>query len=121
MDEPTERDVAADIVELLERGPRRARFVTELASRLRRADVTPELLRRRLDELEAAGRVVVREPPCPDPHLAGADLRIVALVGARAADGPGAAGDDPLAAAVGAIEAVWSGWLADYLANHRCG
>jgi len=115
----TARDVESAIVEILERAPRRARFVSELAQQLRRANSGATSLESELGELEASGRVLVREQFCGDPHLEGADLRIVALVWTP----PGGATpvDDPQARAVADIEAVWDRWLADYLSNHRCG
>jgi hypothetical protein len=101
-------DVRADVLSVL---ARRARFVPELA-RLVHAD-TPEL-ERALGELEADGRVLVREQYCADPHMVGADLRIVARV-PDPSDGA-----DPLATAIGQIDATWQRWLGEYLANHRC-
>ena len=80
MTDTTVRDVESAIVEILERAPRSARFVTELAQALQRANVGAAALERELGKLEASGRVLVREQFCGDPHLEGADLRIVALV-----------------------------------------
>jgi hypothetical protein len=72
-----------------------------------------------LEELENAGRVLVREQFCGDPHLEGADLRIVALIKSPAE--PGDAGHDALASALADIDWVWQRWLTEYLSNHRCG
>ena len=119
MTDTTVRDVESAIVEILERAPRSARFVTELAQALQRANVGAAALERELGKLEASGRVLVREQFCGDPHLEGADLRIVALV--RTPPGGAMRVDDPQARAVADIEAVWDRWLADYLSNHRCG
>jgi len=113
------RDVESAIVEILERAPRRARFVTELAQQLQRANLGAASLESELGKLEASGRVLVREQFCADPHLEDTDLRIVALV--WTAPGGATPVDDPQARAVGDIEAVWDRWLADYLSNHRCG
>jgi hypothetical protein len=66
-----------------------------------------------LQELESEGRVLIRPHSAGDPHLDGADLRIVALVPARSSD-------DALASALNAIDKAWDMWLADFLANHRC-
>jgi hypothetical protein len=55
---------------------------------------------------------MVRDHFCADPHLAGVDLRIAALVDGQAAD--------PETSAIRAIDAAWDRWLAEYLANHRC-
>jgi hypothetical protein len=66
-----------------------------------------------LRELERDDRVLIRPHSAGDPHLAGTDLRIVALVDARNRD-------DALAQAISAIDKTWDVWLANYLANHRC-
>jgi hypothetical protein len=115
----TAPDSESAIVKILERAPRRARFVSELAQQLRRAKLGVTSLESDLGKLEASGRVLVREQFCADPHLEGTDLRIVALV--WPAPGGATAVDDPQARAVADIEAVWDRWLADYLSNHRCG
>jgi len=82
---------------------------------LQNAQVSPVGLERGLEELENAGRVLVREQFCGDPHLEGADLRIVALIKGGDAD------NDALASAVADIDSVWQRWLTEYLSNHRCG
>jgi len=99
-------DLDVRIVELLERRKPHARFVPELARPL---GVQPASLEEPLRSLEESGRVLVREQYCPDPHLVGIDLRIVAL-----ADG----GPEH---AITAIDQTWQRWLGEYLANHRCG
>ena len=66
-----------------------------------------------LDVLSDKGTVLVRPHSAGDPHLDGADLRIVALV--RSPNG-----GDGLAWAVSEIEKTWQSWLAEFLANHRC-
>ena len=113
------RDLESEIIKVLDRGPRKARFVTEVASQLARAGISSDLLERPLETLERSGRALVREQYCGDPHLVGTDLRIVALVPAAA--GPSDGTTDPLAAAVANIDATWQRWLNDYLSNHRCG
>ena len=93
---------------------RRALFVTELATVLRKAyGVSASDVERALAALEADWSVVIRDHYCADPHVAGADLRIVALVE------PGA-GDDGQMQAIRGVEATWHEWLAEYMANHRC-
>lgn len=82
-----------------------ARFVPEVAHR---AGVARAELEQVLVDLEGSGRVLVRDQWCADPHLEGTDLRIVALIDGEVAD------------AIGAIDARWQAWLADYLATHRC-
>jgi hypothetical protein len=101
-------DVGTEILNAL---ARRARFVPELARWVR---AEPLELERVLSQLEAEGRVLVREQYCADPHLEGTDLRIVARVVDVAGSG------DALPDAVAQIEATWQRWLGEYLANHRC-
>ncbi|MBV9583072.1 MAG: hypothetical protein JO057_31180 [Chloroflexi bacterium] len=113
-------DVKSQIVEFLGRGPRKARFVSEVAGQLARADVTHDVLECELQELESSGQALIREQYCGDPHLFGTDLRIVALVEPGEPGKPGYE-QDSLARAIDDIGAVWDRWLADYLSNHRCG
>jgi hypothetical protein len=103
------------VLDILRASPRRARFVPEIQAVLRRSGLSdPAALESALLELEAAGQVIVRDHYCADPHTAGTDLRVVALV---PEDGP----DDPQASAIAAIERTWDHWLSQYFANHRCG
>jgi hypothetical protein len=81
---------------------------------LRRAKIATEEADRALGDLEAEGLVMIRDHFCADPHLAGVDLRVVALV-------ESVEGADPQRSAIHAIDSAWDRWLADYLANHRCG
>ena len=104
---PQMTDVRAEMLNAL---ARRARFVPELA---RTVCDDPPALEEALRELEAEGRVLVREQYCADPHMVGADLRIAARV-------PDSSTGDPLATAIAQIEATWQRWLGEYLANHRC-
>ncbi len=92
----------------------KARFVTEVLARLRRYGIAKAEMDRALGELEAQGEVVLRDHFCADPHLAGVDLRIVAML-------EPALGDQSHAAALREIDLVWHKWLGEYLANHRCG
>ena len=101
------------ILDLLGSRSKKARFITEVGASLQRSKVTPEEIPRALAVLEAEGAVMIRDHYCADPHLAGVDLRIVALV-------EGVAGADPQMSAIREIDRVWDRWLADYLANHRC-
>jgi len=101
------------IVGLLRSRAKKARFITELAASLRRSGMEVKELDRVLSELEGEGRVMIRDHFCADPHLAGVDLRIVAIV-----DGP--EGTDPEQSAICEIDAAWNKWLAAYLANHQC-
>src|SRR5215469_3754062 len=55
-----------------------------------------------------------RDHFCADPHLEGVDLRIATLA-------ESAGGADPQMSAIREIDNAWDKWLADYLANHRCG
>jgi hypothetical protein len=102
------------IVQLLRSGPKKARFVTELSASLRRSKVKFTDLEEVLSVLEAEGRVIIRDHFCADPHVAGVDLRIVALV----EDSEGA---DPELTAIHRVDETWNKWLSAYLANHRCG
>jgi hypothetical protein len=98
----------------LESRGRKARFVTELAAGLRRAAIGDDKLEPVLAELEAEGRVMVRDHFCADPHLTGVDLRVAALV-------QSSGGAEAQLSAIRAIDEAWDKWLAEYLANHRCG
>jgi hypothetical protein len=82
-----------------------ALFYTELAAKMRG---TAELASA-VSDLETEHAVMVTSFPVPDPHLEGIDLRIVALV-------PN--GQD--ASAVEASTTLWTDWLRQFLANHRC-
>jgi hypothetical protein len=105
--------VRAAILRTLESRQRNARFVTELSAALPRSAPRQELVERILAELAAEGVIMVRDHFCADPHLAGVDLRIAALL-------PDNSGADAEMSAIRAIDATWDKWLAEYLANHRC-
>ena len=93
---------------------RKALFVTELSTVLRQAHgVSARDVERAFATLEADWSVVIRDHYCADPHVVGADLRIVALVEPHT-------GDDGQMQAIRAVEATWHEWLAEYMANHRC-
>jgi hypothetical protein len=102
------------LAELLRGQNKKARFMTEVYAALERFKINAEDTDLALAELEGQGAVMVRDNFCADPHLAGADLRIVALVESRA-------GEDPQMSAIRAIDETWNKWLSEYLANHRCG
>lgn len=108
-----DRQVRTAIVRTLESRGGKARFVTELSAALARSDCNGESVERILAELTTEGVVMVRDHFCADPHLAGVDLRIAALV-------PGDAGPDAQMIAIRAVDAAWEKWLGEYLANHRC-
>jgi hypothetical protein len=101
------------IINLLRRGSKKARFITELRATLQRSKINADELERSLNELEGEGLVMVRDHYCADPHLAGVDLRIVALVG-------GDEEGDAQMSAIHEIDNAWNKWLGEYLANHRC-
>jgi hypothetical protein len=105
--------VRAAILLTLEGRQKKARFVTELSATLARSAISAELLERILTELAAEGVIMVRDHFCADPHLAGVDLRVAALI-------PQEAGADAQLSAIRAIDAAWDKWLSEYLANHRC-
>ena len=88
--------------------------MTELQASLARYGIGTRRSRPRLAELEAERVVMIRDNFCADPHLAGVDLRVVALV--ESVDG-----GDPQMSAIRRIDEAWNKWLSEYLANHRCG
>jgi hypothetical protein len=102
------------ILELLSSRNQRARFMSEVYSALGRAQIEREQADGVLRQLEAEGAVMIREHFCADPHLAGVDLRVAALVAARGKS-------DPQLSTICAIDEAWNQWLSEYLANHRCG
>jgi len=103
----------AVILSALESRGKKARFVTELCAALTRSAIATDMLEVTLAELESEGLVMIRGHYCADQHLAGVDLRIVALVES------GAAANAQLNA-IQSIDEAWDKWLAEYLANHRC-
>ena len=96
--------VQEQVLSALGRSHPPALFIGELSAAVRSPELEPALA-----ELEAANSVLVFSYPAPDPHLEGLDLRIVALVPES---------DETTAAE--AMATVWSGWLRQFLANHRC-
>jgi hypothetical protein len=102
------------VVDLLRGRDRKARFTTELYASADKIRISATEVDRVLAELESAGVVMLRDHFCADPHLAGVDLRVVALVESRA-------GEDPQLEAIRKIDETWNKWLSEYLANHRCG
>ena len=102
------------VIDALRNRAKKARFTTELAATLARADIEKEQLERALAALQAEGLVMIRDNFCADPHLAGVDLRVVALVESHG-------GEDAQLSAIRVIDDAWNKWLGEYLANHRCG
>jgi hypothetical protein len=102
------------ILNLLRGRDKKARFMTEVYAVLERFRITAAETDRALTELESEGALMIRDNFCADPHLAGADLRVVALVESRD-------GDDAQMSAIRVIDEAWNKWLSEYLANHRCG
>ncbi|HEY7217462.1 MAG TPA: hypothetical protein VH985_03645 [Candidatus Binatia bacterium] len=88
--------------------------MTELHAALTRYGIGTEEGDRALAQLEAERIVMIRDNFCADPHLAGVDLRVVALVEKRD-------DEDPQMSAIRSIDEAWNKWLGEYLANHRCG
>jgi hypothetical protein len=109
-----QKDTREAIVELLRGRNRQARFMTELYAALDKMGIRAAAIDRVLGELESQGGAMLRDHFCADPHLAGVDLRVVALVERRA-------GEDPQWDAIRRIDETWNKWLNEYLANHRCG
>ena len=110
MNDTTDRSIHTALVDYLAKS--KACFVQD-AARSPRLRPHAAAVEDALSELERQGRVLIRPHSAGDPHLEGADLRIVALVQ------PGDGGD-ALGRAIEAINKTWDEWLADYLANHRC-
>ena len=107
-------EISKAVLACLRQRERRALFVTELSTALRKAHgVSASDVEQALAALESDWSVVIRDHYCADPHVVGTDLRIVALVE------PGA-GDDSQVQAIREVEATWHEWLAEYMANHRC-
>ena len=102
------------VIDALRNRAKKARFTTELAVALQRARVGKEEMEQALAELQTEGVVMIRDHFCADPHLAGVDLRVVALV--ESIDGA-----DAQLSAIREIDSTWNKWLGEYLANHRCG
>jgi hypothetical protein len=113
-------EIRQNVLACLRKRERRALFVTELTAALRKAyGISVSAMEQALAALEADWTVVIRDHYCADPHLEGADLRVVALV--EPSLGEGAQGDeDATMQAIQEIEATWHEWLAEYMANHRC-
>ena len=107
-------DAREAIIDLLRSRNKKARFMTELYASMRRFNIEPEATDRALADLEAQGGVMIRDHFCADPHLAGVDLRVIALV-------ESIEGEDAQMRAIRSIDETWDKWLNEYLANHRCG
>lgn len=67
-----------------------------------------------LSLLEANRKVIAQDHAAPDPHLEGLDLRAVALVADDVSP------EQAVEAARRAADAVWTDWLRQFLATHRC-
>jgi hypothetical protein len=102
------------VIDVLRSRGKKARFMTELAVALGRANFDKDRIEQALTELESEGAVMIRDHFCADPHLAGIDLRVVALVESHG-------GEDAQLSAIREIDSTWDKWLGEYLANHRCG
>jgi hypothetical protein len=102
------------VIDALRNRAKKARFTTELAATLERISVGKQEMEQALADLQTEGVIMIRDNFCADPHLAGVDLRVVALV--ESIDGA-----DPQLSAIRVIDDAWNKWLGEYLANHRCG
>ena len=97
-------NTAETIASIFERRGAAAMFVSEL-QHAAGAEIDAASFAAALERLTETGEIIIVSKPAPDPHLSDIDLRIVA----RAT--PHAAVD---------VEAVWSSFLRDFLASHRC-
>jgi hypothetical protein len=102
------------VIDALRSRAKKARFVTELAAVLARANIANAQMEHALAELQGEGVVMIRDNFCADPHVSGIDLRVVALI-------ESIGGTDPQLSAIREIDSTWDKWLGEYLANHRCG
>jgi predicted negative regulator of RcsB-dependent stress response len=109
-----EKSPRETILKLLRSRNQKARFISEVYAALARAHVERDEADAALRQLEADGAVMIRDHCCGDPHLAGVDLRVAALVHARGES-------DPQMSTIRVIDEEWNKWLSEYLANHRCG
>lgn len=110
-----ETDLAARVVDFLASRRPRAAFVTEIAAAIDRGRGTAmPSLDQALQALEASEQIVSLRESAPDPHLDSFDLRVAALV--QGEDAAGEATERARAAAY----AVWSEWVREFLAHHRC-
>jgi hypothetical protein len=109
-----EKNLRERVLDLLRARDKKARFMTELYASLGRLQISAAEVDCALAELETAGTVMLRDHFCADPHLAGVDLRVVALVEEND-------GEDSQLGAIRRIDNTWDKWLNEYLANHRCG
>jgi hypothetical protein len=111
---PTDAEIRRSVVELLGRKPRHAVFVSELSMALqRRHGAQKQDIERAVSDLESQWAVMVRDNYCADPHVDGADLRVIGLVERDR-------GDEGQLEAIRQVEATWQEWLTEYMANHRC-
>ena len=92
------------LIDALRTRAKKARFTTELAATLERTSVSKEDMEQALADLQSEGIVMIRDNFCADPHLAGVDLRVVALV--ESIDGA-----DPQLSAIREIDEAWNKWL----------
>lgn len=105
-------DACRAALDVLAAAPRRAMFATELATRLAEAGCGPADTAEALAAADSAGRLVVVPHELGDPHLAGIDLRVVALAVDRRTDSRQDARHR--------ADAYWAEFLREFLATHRC-
>src|SRR5262245_53019522 len=115
MDHPAEtkavsqgKDPRTVVIELLRSRNRQARFMTELQASLAPYGIAAEGRDRALAQLESERVVMIRDNFCADPHLAGIDLRVIALVEKHDEE-------DPQVSAIRSIDEAWNKWLSEYL------
>ena len=68
------------VIDALRSRARKARFTTELAVALGRANFEKDRIEQALTELESEGIVMIRDHFCADPHLAGTSIFVSLLL-----------------------------------------
>jgi putative NIF3 family GTP cyclohydrolase 1 type 2 len=98
----------AAVMTALRTYPAAAAFVSQLPRHPHLTTTTTPALESAVRQLAVGGEALVTAHIPPDAHLAGADLRIIAAMGADEED------------AIVRSNALWNAWVAEFLANHIC-
>lgn len=112
--ETPEQAIRRVMIRLLGHKSRGPRFAVELTSGVQvQTKTTRAECEVMLQSFIADGRVILREKMHPDPHLATADLRVVAPIDREL--------EDSLEQAEAAIERLWAHWVQTWEEKHVCG